>query len=231
MSERERLGEVYGGYRDDETRDRWSDENPGNRAIVSDLVATADGLLARLPVGPGPLRVLDLGCGSESTVPTLGFFDTHAATFVGMDILVDRVRDAAADGPHDLYLVADGTALPFDDETFDIVSLSTVISSILDEGVRAGVCAEARRVLRPGGSVLWFDMRYPNPQNRNLSPVGRSELARLFAGADITAVPACVLPPLARRLGSRTDTLYPLLRRIRPLRSHLVATITNPGGS
>ncbi len=226
MSERERLDEVYGKYRDDETQDRWSDRNPGNQAIIADLVATADALLSRLAVRDSPLRVLDLGCGSESTVPALAFFERHPATFVGMDILVDRVRDGAAGGQHDLYLAADGTALPFGAATFDMVSLSTVLSSILDDGVRRRLAAEALRVLRPGGTVLWFDMRYPNPQNPNLRPVTRPELEGLFPHTVIEATPACLLPPVARRLGAATGRVYPILRAIRPLRSHLVATLT-----
>jgi hypothetical protein len=53
--------------------------------------------------------------------------------------------------------------------------------------------------------------------------ITRSELERLFPWAELNAETMTLLPPLARRLGSSTSTLYEPLLAVRPLRTHLLA--------
>src|SRR5690606_16237729 len=100
----------------------------------------------------------------------------------------------------------------------------TVFSSIPDPSIRRNLADEIRRVLRPGGAVLWYDMRLPSP-NRSVRPLGRSDVAELFPGMAVRLESTTVLPPLARRLGDQDRRLYPLLRTLPPLRSHLFGVI------
>ena len=123
---------------------------------------------------------------------------------------------------------ASGAALPHPDATFDLVSTFTVFSSVLDQGLRMLIAGEIARVLRPGGMVLWYDMRLPNPRNRAIRPLNRRTLAALFPGFELDLRSITVIPPLARRLGAGAERTYPLVNRVPLLRSHLLGALVAP---
>jgi SAM-dependent methyltransferase len=114
---------------------------------------------------------------------------------------------------------ADARALPFDDTRFAIVVLFTVLSSLeSDRDVRHAL-AEARRVLRPGGVLLVYEPRLRNPFNARVRRITDEDLD--VAGIrPRTERRLTLLPPLARRLGTRTEALYPRLARLALLRTH-----------
>lgn len=230
--ERDRLTSVYETYRSEGVQRRWAAGNPGNAAMVAELRASMSADLDRCLSGLDRAAVLDFGCGSDSLVPGLARRGGRRLVLAGVDILFERLSsdgDGHGGPTHDLVVCGDGTRLPFADHAFDVVVVSTVFSSILDDVLAAGVSAELRRVLRPGGSVLWYDMRRPNPANRHLRPMTLRRIRALFPGWRLDLRPITLLPPLARRLGARTATLYPRLGSLRVLRSHLTGTIRTPG--
>ena len=67
------------------------------------------------------------------------------------------------------------------------VSHFTVFSSILNDSVRKQIAAEMLRVAKPGGGVLWFDLRVNNPRNPNV----RGVTAARFANCSPIATSAC----------------------------------------
>ena len=70
--------------------------------------------------------------------------------------------------------IGNGEELPYGNGTFDLVLLFSVLTSILDPRVQANLAAEARRVLRPGGAILWYD----TPVRQSVeSPCQRAEPA------------------------------------------------------
>jgi 2-polyprenyl-6-hydroxyphenyl methylase/3-demethylubiquinone-9 3-methyltransferase len=98
-------------------------------------------------LGPGPRRVLDLGCGG-------GFLSNHLATrghaVTGLDNTPENLRVARA---HDrtgavAYTLGDACALPFADATFDVVCAMDLIEHV-EEPER--LIGEVGRVLAPGG--------------------------------------------------------------------------------
>jgi SAM-dependent methyltransferase len=108
---------------------------------------------------PASARVLEVGCGTGAisrrlaTVPGVG-------EVVGVDPstgLLDRARSLAADMPRVSFREADGRALPFEDETFDVVVTHTVVSHVPEP---ERLVAEVARVLRRGGSAAFFDGDY-----------------------------------------------------------------------
>jgi ubiquinone/menaquinone biosynthesis C-methylase UbiE len=115
--------------------------------------------------------------------------------------------------------------LPVVGESVNAVVLSTVFSSIINRADRQRVAAEAIRVLRPGGVILSYDLRLWSPRNRQVRPIGRAELTRLFPKAAIKTYSMTLLPPLARRLGKATDALYGPLVAVPPLRTHLFTLV------
>lgn len=226
--ERARIEEVYGSYRHDHRdRDRWDADAAGNRCILAERTAHLARLLASIPA---PGRVLEVGCGGGGVIRELGHLlraTAGDATLVGVDLLADRLGEAHEAGC--VVAQADGRRLPFADDSFDLVVTFTVLSSVLDPGLRDQLAAELCRVLRPGGHVLWYDMRYPSG-NRNVRPIGRRGLRHLFPGLALQVRSTTVVPPLARRLGSRDRALYPWMARVPVLRSHLVGLLGEPDG-
>ena len=94
---------------------------------------------------------LDIGCGTGE----LAFLATRTgATIHGADLspaLVETARRQADERGHDLtFQVADCEALPFDDETYDVVTSSVGVIFASDH---PRVAAELARVLRPGGRL------------------------------------------------------------------------------
>lgn len=208
--------------------------NAGLREIVRER-REAVAALVRDPAGQGAagggrrLRVLDVGCGSGEELRRMGTLLGGRAELYGVDVLPDRVALARASDPAARVAVAGGHRLPFPDRAFDLVLLGTVLSSVLDAGMRRAIGLEALRVLAPGGRVLCYDVRYPNPWNPNTLRIGRRELRAVFPGTRIAARPITLVPPLARSLGPAAPAAYRALRAIRPLRSHYLSVITPNG--
>lgn len=101
-------------------------------------------------------EVLELGAGGGAN---FAFYDPARVKRVrGVDPspgLLDRARDAAkAEGIE--FLIDEGVAeaLPFADASFDTVLATFTLCSVEDH---ARSLAEARRVLRPGGKLLFLE--------------------------------------------------------------------------
>jgi SAM-dependent methyltransferase len=178
---------------------------------------------------PGPLaghRILDIGCGNGGWLADLVRWGADPAKVVGVDPLptrVERARGSVAAGVR--VELANGTALPFPDRSFDIGLLSTVVSSIADREVARQVAREARRVVRPGGVILWYDFFVGNPRNPDVRGVGRAEIAELFPGAELRLRRFTLAPPLARLVAPRSLPLARLLATIPFLRTHYLGVI------
>lgn len=100
-------------------------------------------------------RVLEIGVGSGLNLPLYG---PAAREIVGLDSspeLLDRARQAARRAGHRVTLI-DGSAeaLPVEDRSVDTVLTTWTLCSIRD---LARALAEVRRVLRPGGQLLFVE--------------------------------------------------------------------------
>lgn len=108
-------------------------------------------MFAELNVGP-TTSMLDIACGSGLA---LRFADAAGARTAGIDAAPALIEIACARTPSGDIRVGDMFDLPWDDETFDLV---TSINGIWGGCERA--LHEAYRVLRPGGSIaisFWGD--------------------------------------------------------------------------
>jgi SAM-dependent methyltransferase len=95
---------------------------------------------------PGPLRLLEVGCGA-------GGISHWFATATGGRFVVDAVDVTDARQVHDGYrfVRVPGTALPFDEASFDVVISNHVIEHVGDDAAQAHHLSELRRVLASGG--------------------------------------------------------------------------------
>jgi SAM-dependent methyltransferase len=94
-------------------------------------------------------RVLDLGCGVGEYVRA---FERRGAAALGCDIDVPRLQEAARRGARGL-LAAAGEALPFRNESFDVIVLNEVIEHVQDD---AATMREVARTLAPGGVCVIY---------------------------------------------------------------------------
>jgi SAM-dependent methyltransferase len=108
----------------------------------------AEELLRRL-LGPGPGRCVDLGCG---TGRFLGVAADLGWQVTGVDVSADQLRLAARAAAAARLVQADAAAVPLDDASFD-AAFSTFTHTDVDDF--AGLAAEARRLLRPGGRFVY----------------------------------------------------------------------------
>jgi SAM-dependent methyltransferase len=219
--DRQQLRDHYAHLRDPTYANRWSLENPGNRAILEERneILSHSGPAAETALQP---RVLDLGCGAASIVPGV-----EGSMLIGIDLLLERLVDDNH-GDYVGLVNGDGCQLPFANESLDVILLFTVLSSVVALDARESIAAEAARTLRSGGRVIWYDMRYRSPGNRAMAPVSRRSLKRLFPSFRHELRSLTVLPPVARKLGSRTSTIYPMLTRVPFMRSHLGGVLIKP---
>jgi 2-polyprenyl-3-methyl-5-hydroxy-6-metoxy-1,4-benzoquinol methylase len=94
-------------------------------------------------------RVLDLGAGDGAFAEALM---AAGARVAGVDVAEEALRRARLRVPGaDLRHVAEGEALPFGEDAFDVVWAGEVLEHVADV---VGLLAEVRRLLRWGGTLL-----------------------------------------------------------------------------
>jgi arsenite methyltransferase len=122
-----------------------------------------DEVLDRLQLR-GDERVLAMGCGRGAVLTAVArrlqagrvtgvdLWSTHDQSGNSRDV---TLRNATLEGVQDRIQIETGDmrALPFPDETFDVVVSSLAIHNIRSNEARAQAIAEAWRVLKPGGRL------------------------------------------------------------------------------
>jgi SAM-dependent methyltransferase len=203
--------------------------SPGDLFILQERERITARLLAdAFPNGLGALRVLDFGCGAGWDLLELRALGADGARTVGLDLLAPRLRAARRLLPDAALVRAHGGRLPFSNDRFDLVLAFTVFSSILDEDQRRTAAGELRRVTRPGGVLMWYDLRVDNPGNPDVRRVPRRALADLFPDWTMRVRPVTLAPPLARRVAPRSWVAAQMLSVFPLLRTHLLGWLRKP---
>ncbi len=134
------MAAAYGEHNDDSPYNAWY-ERPATISLLGDVSGR---------------RVLEVGCGAG---PLTAWLVDHGAQVNAIDVSPNmvaltrrRVRDRANVEVADL-----GEKLPFADDAFDVIVGSLVLHYVRDW---RGVLGEFRRVLDPGGAVV-FSTHHP----------------------------------------------------------------------
>jgi SAM-dependent methyltransferase len=164
--------------------------------------------LFRRYVGGPDRRVLDVGCRFGAL--TRSYLDGNQVT--GLDVDRHALDEAARLGIETVWADAEA-GLPFDDETFDAVVLGELLEHVRHP---AEVVAEARRVLRPGGTLVGSVPNAFRLKNRLRVLAGRHPEddpthLHLFSPADLLALLGGLEEPRLHFVSSRFLRFRPRL--------------------
>ncbi|MGH9317404.1 MAG: class I SAM-dependent methyltransferase [Thermoanaerobaculia bacterium] len=229
-TERRRILEEY------RRRERSLDPNlyapwqPGEEFLRAGRRRRAASMLKRAGVFPrAGDPCLEVGYGSLGWLGDLLCWGLKETDLHGIELDPARAARARETLPAADLRVGDATALPWESDTFQLVVVSTVFSSILDSRVRRALAQEILRVLAAGGALLFYDFAVNNPRNREVRRVGRAEVRELWKGLEGQVRTATLAPPLARWLAPRSFLAATLLEAIPFLRTHLIAVLMKRG--
>ncbi len=164
------------------------------------------------------LEVLEIGCGRGGWLPAFAKHGTRR--LAGIDLVPGRIEEAQARLPDADLRVGCASNLPWEAASFDLVVLSTVLSSIECRELRRDLGLEARRVARRDARALVFDLRWPSPWNAAVHRVSVDEVAETLGRRSLRSESLLCLPPLGRRLARRTPSVLDWLERCPLLHTH-----------
>ena len=210
--------------------DRYRLTNPAALMAMQERQRAMLALFARRGFADlAALRLLEVGSGGGGNLLELlqlGFLPEHLA---GIELLPERHAAARARLPESLQLVCgDASSEQVAPRSRDIVLVSTVFSSLLDDAFQQRLAAAMWRWLKPGGGVLWYDFSVDNPRNRDVRGVPLARIRALFPEAQVESRRVTLAPPLARAVCRVHPRLYTLCNALPPLRTHLLCWLGKP---
>ena len=226
--EHQRIRRVYAGYEiEHRYRTIWADTE-ASRYMRERKWQTIFGALEAHHVSLEDAWCLDLGSDATGDGARLRHHAQTVRGIVAIDLIHQRLAEARHVNSTLLALAADASRLPLLDASIGAVYQSTMLSSVLDPGLRARILAEVRRVLKAGGVFISYDTRYPNPWNRHTRPVLAGEMKRAFAGWPQTASSLTGIPQIVRLLAPISTTACRLVEALPVLRSHMLFVACRP---
>lgn len=184
---------VHWGYFSSRTADSSVSSWAAAAETMTDRVCTAG------RVGDGK-RILDVGCGFGGTI---GFLNDKltGCELVGLNIderQLLRARELVTARPGNTvrFVQGDACALPFADGTFDVV---LAVECIFHFPSRKTFFTEARRVLRPGGTLALSDFVINGDKIDDMAEWTAANPSGDFYGVKSAAVCTGTYPRLASR--------------------------------
>ena len=227
MNEPEAVAERYARR---SVGDRYSLVHPDVWQTVHERQRAMLRFFAREGLGDlSAVRLMEVGCGAGGNLLELlraGFRPEHLG---GVELLPERFAEARSVLPAGVALHA-GDALQLDvpAASLDVVFVSTVFSSLLDDGFQQRLADTMWRWVRPGGAVLWYDFTVNNPRNRDVRGVPVSRVRALFPHGRVTTRRITLAPPIARAVTRLHPALYTLFNTLPVLRTHALCWIAKP---
>lgn len=169
------------------------------------------------------VKFLEIGAGDGSN---LLFFHSLGIPWNAIwanELLDERVQQLRTNLPAGTNILP-GNAMDIPTtEKFDIVFISTVFSSVLDNRFRMQLASHIMKLTAPRGLILCYDFVFNNPGNPDVRRVGQREMRRLFSDCySIRFHSLTLAPPIGRRSGG----MYNIINVLFPfLRTHVLAEI------
>lgn len=209
--------------------DRYAPWQPGEIFMVAERERIAALLLKKIDKFPkAGERCLEVGYGRMGWLGRMLSWGLRNEDLHGIELDHDRASVARRALPNADLRVGNAADLPWENDYFPIVIVSTVFSSILDERFRSLIASEIDRVLASRGIVLWYDLARDNPNNKNLKGVTRSAISELFPNYRCHIRSVTLAPPILRRVAKMSWTGATLLSTLPFLRTHLLGILVKP---
>jgi SAM-dependent methyltransferase len=175
------------------------------------------------------MKVLEIGCGEGNNILQFLRWGFLPENVKGNELMPNRCAQARHRLPAAVEIIEmDALGLRLSEGSFDIVLVSTVFTSILDEPFRAQLAKKIWSLVRPTGAVLWYDFIYNNPSNPDVTGIPRRRVLERFPEARALSRKTTLAPPIARLVCRVHPVLYALFNLLPLLRTHLVAWIEKP---
>ena len=226
VAERQRMLSAYAQMRLTVTPELYAPWQPAQMLMREERKRVAARLLRQARVFPAPGDpCLEVGFGTQGWLGDLATWGVPQRDLHGIELDGSKVDIARQCLPRADLRVGDATDLPWQSGHFQLVIVSTVISSILDGRVRQVLAREIVRVLRPGGALLFYDFARNSPANRQVRKVSRAELRSLFPELSGRIRSVTLAPPISRLIAPWSWTLAALCQAVPLLRTHLLAVL------
>lgn len=162
------------------------------------------------------LKFLEIGAGGGDNLFTFKRMGLNWNQIYANELIPDRYELLEKDFPNITLLKGD--ACEIDKQlhgTFNIILVSTVFSSILNEQTRQQLANKIWHLLSCGGIILFYDFIYNNPKNIHVRGIKKKEINSLFPKAISTLSYSVTLaPPIGRKVGAfyHFFNIFPFLR-------------------
>lgn len=174
-------------------------------------------------------KLLDVGCSTGGwLVCACDHWGGKLQNCYGLELRQEVVEQGREMYPGLNFIAASADKMPLEDEYFDIVHQSMMLSSVLEGDFQKAIANEMWRVLKPGGYILWFDF-ICNPFNPNTMGMRKKHVRRLFPHADwIDCKRIGVAPPICRVVNHISERIVPWLEKLLFLNAYYLVMLQKP---
>ncbi|CAN7404258.1 MULTISPECIES: class I SAM-dependent methyltransferase [unclassified Variovorax] len=172
------------------------------------------------------IDLVEVGSGDGGNLLELLRMGCAPDRLSGIELLPERHAAARARLPAAVRLSSgDAAVASIEPASCDVVFVSTVFSSLLDDAFQQRLADAMWRWVKPGGGVLWYDFTVDNPRNADVRGVPLKRVRALFPQGQVHVQRITLAPPIARRVTAVHPSLYTLFNTIPLLRTHVLAWI------
>ena len=142
-------------------------------------------LINAMFAGASPVSVLDVGCGNGAFLSKLS--ERKGVSGFGVDLSPQMIANAKALYPSFVFEVSGCEAIPFDDNSMDIITVCAAYHHFPNVDAFA---AEASRLLRTDGSLYVADICLPAPIRafvNLLMPLSKDGDVRVYSKKEIAS--------------------------------------------
>lgn len=224
--ESSRIEDVYNRRATEIDQEIYAPWQPAENLMVSERKRVSASLLHDF--GKFPIKgdkCLEIGYGKLGWLADLISWGFNETDLHGIELDAKRAAFAKRALPKADLRIGDATSLPWKDKTFDLVVISTVFSSILNNEVRKIIADETNRVLVSGGVLVWYDLAVNNPKNANVRGINLKQLKQLFPDFNFNTRSVTLAPPIARVIAPKSFVIASILSSIPFLRTHFVGVL------